>query len=459
MPVQFEPVQGRCLETDEPIQREPVAAFPNARRYRMLDREAFHWWPPADGSHAGETYLELPKSSISNREYCTIAVLSYPDGWFADNVLDVVLEMISLQHDAESHEICIANSLMGQCLYFPGLGDLDGNNFAGMAEYKKLFETKKWIFIPINDGMVEKDTSSSQGAHWSFIAVNRRDQVAHYVDSLFSADWRYQDLAHTIAKGLGNILGEQYEFTVEYNAPGQWEHNMYNGSRGWDVGPCGPFVVIMIKIYVEAIIQARNIGQEDCLGLQLGHGFGERFRQRFDSLRVRCDIVESMARLKVRIDADRLTGQHDAAALAGLEDTAEVIDDQQPLFDKPARIFFEGEVDEGMMEQDSETDSSTSPILEVDFDSDDLEDEWRIEKLDSDSRIEYGPFEDVVLSSSPCEAVKGGVDHRKSVQAGVCHRTGFGHRLTRTSGVQLNRDIMVIADDAPAVEIKLSPSQ
>jgi len=455
MPIQFEPAQRRCLELDEPIQREPVAAFPVARRYRMLDRAQNHHYPPAYGPHADDTYLELPKSSLSNRDARTITALSLPDGWFADNILDVALELISLEIDAESHEICIANSLMAQCLFIPGLGDSDGNNYAGMAEYKKMFENKKWIFIPINDGILEKDATSTQGAHWSFIAVNRRDRVAHYVDSLFSKNWKYQDLAGTIATGLGNILGEEYDFRVEYHAPDQWAHNSYDDSRGWDMGPCGPFVVTMINLYVQEIIRVRNAGLEDALSLRIGDGYGEIFRHLFDSFRVRCNIVERLARLKIKLEADRLTSQHDAIVLAGLGDSVEVIDDQQPLFDDLVQVLEEDAATSG-------TESAASPIREDDFESDDLEDEWRNGEPQSDTRAKYDSPEDVVISSSPYDPAKDAGDPRDDYilkQDGVVHRSGSDHHLRRTSGVQIDGDIMATDDEEFAVEINLSPTE
>jgi hypothetical protein len=381
----FEPLYVLSRETDEPIPREPFVHFPDARRHRMLDRERHHHYPPRDE----ETYLELLKSSLSNNEFRTITVLHYPDGWFADNVLDVALEMVSLEYNADSHNIFIANSLMGQCLYGPGVeGDVDGNNFAGMDEYKRMFENKQWIFIPINDGMVARDTSIAQGAHWSFVAVNRRDLIAHYVDSLYVRDWRYQQLANAIVRGLGNILNEEYEFTIEIYTPHQWYDNKYDNYHGHDVGPCGPFVVTMIKEYVAEIVHHRENGLGELSDLYITPRWSRGFRQIFNSFDVRVDITVHMARLKIKLNADRLADQHDAVVLAGLGNTIEVVHDQQPLFDRRVE-----EVREGTYETD--TDSSVSAILEDDSNSDDLQDiMWT-------SLAKYKPSEDGAADNDP----------------------------------------------------------
>ncbi|KAF2686005.1 hypothetical protein K458DRAFT_207517 [Lentithecium fluviatile CBS 122367] len=407
--VEFEPVAVRFHETDEPIQREPVTSFPDARRYRMLERETDHWWPPVHGNNGDKKYLQLPKSSLSNREYSTITALDLPNCWFADSILDVALEMISLARNAESHGICIANSGTSQCLLLAGMqGDTDGDN-TGMEEYKKMLENNNWIFIPINDGMLASDSSVTQGSHWSFLAVDRLHKVAHYVDSLFVIDPGYQQLATIIAQGVGNILGEKYRVRIEFRTPNQWRHNSLDLRDGYDRGPCGPFVVTMIEQYVKEIVRHRNMGQENDMQLNLRWTHPETFRRIFNSLKVRYQISDLMARLKIKLEANRYRNEHDAVALAGLENIVEVIADQEPLFGPQVESIGDAWPSRSPShEEESESDSTLveevdpqSSVREDDFELDNNEDDWSDIKQDPATRVEYSPLKDDAPSHKP----------------------------------------------------------
>ncbi|KAF1958277.1 hypothetical protein CC80DRAFT_546516 [Byssothecium circinans] len=297
------PIKHR--ETDEPIARAPNEPFPDQRRYKELGRVLDHCFPRIEGM-----FIELPKRSLTNEDFLTILMSDHPwEAWWRDSILDVALEMLSLRYNVEAYGIGIESSVTAQVLYWPGIeDDTSGNDYAGLSEYKSMFEDKKWIFIPINDGYVEKDGSSTHGAHWSLIAVDRVHLIAHYVDSLFVGNYYYRKVASIIATGLGRILGEEYKFSPEMYTPNQWTHNTFNGN---DSGPCGPFVVTMIKHYVCHIIA----NQPGDIRLSIERGFAPYFERHFNSCDVRYDVGWQLAVLKRTHNAELLTCTWDKAVL------------------------------------------------------------------------------------------------------------------------------------------------
>jgi hypothetical protein len=170
-----------------------------------------------------------------------------------------------------------------------------------------MFASASWIFIPINDAYIETDTTTTQGSHWSLVAVDRNRDIAHYVDSLMVRDERYQIVAEWTAYGLGRLLDEEYDFNPEFETPHQWDHNRYNGHSGDDFGPCGPFVVTMVEQYVRNIIRKSVHGQADNIYLEIGDKYHDHFKQLFNSYDVRVRVALDMQEAKANREAQLLS--------------------------------------------------------------------------------------------------------------------------------------------------------
>jgi hypothetical protein len=347
MPVSFEPVPTVGFlnrEMDEPTLREPTIQLPDPRRYEELNLLCN--FPPLND----EKYLEVGDSSITNAEFHLIPELAGTNSWFTDNILDVALEMVRLEYETDSHEIAITVSTAVQLLYMAGVG----LGTEGMDHYKESSKDKKWIFLPINDGL-----DGTTPTHWSLLVVNRHDYTAHYVDSLYPDSGYHVENGQHVAKGLGILLDEEYQFVVEEYAPNQKMHNTHKIWRdgvklGEDAGPCGPFVVTMTKIYIQEITLAEGYCHAD---LYLAFDFPSRFRHLFNSYLVRQDIQNKMAELKKKLMARELTAAHDAVVLAGQEDV-EMADAQwEPLFNGTGRIM-----PPSLLTEVSESSSSSSTI-------------------------------------------------------------------------------------------------
>lgn len=322
-PTSFSTLPKSSYETDEPVSREPVASFPNPRRYHELVNIGQHLDPPKDDG----TYLELQKSSLTNEDFWSIIDLNFPNVWFRDTVLDAGLEIVSLRYNVEKHKIAIANSLTAQLLFGIGAAsDVGDNDYSEYAEYKRLFENKEWIFVPVNNGMLEQDAADIRGNHWSLIAIDRRNKIAHYVDSLYIRNDRFIELAHTLATGIGRLLGDVYLFVPEQWSPHQWDHNKYKNAFGPDRGPCGPFVVTMVALSVQVIIQRRERRAEADFGMTISQGFPEEFHRLFDSFEVRLYIGRMMVFIKTRQEAKALKAIYDAEVRPTL-DSVEVVDE------------------------------------------------------------------------------------------------------------------------------------
>ncbi|KAF2637266.1 hypothetical protein P280DRAFT_483145 [Massarina eburnea CBS 473.64] len=327
-PVALMPLPAAPREMEEPVSRAPSAAFPTVCRYPELTHAT--WVGNVRFDH--RTFIDLPKSCLSNTDFRVILDHNGPDAWWSDPILDAALELISLRYNVEEHKIFIASSLIGQILYPAGIGEEDetGVSYVGLSEYRTMMEDKHWIFIPINDGYTEQDASVTRGNHWSLIVVDRIHRVAHYVDSLWVKDYGYQNTAYTIAAGVGRVLGEGYHFSPEVYTPHQWRNNSFKG----DSGPCGPFVVTMIKQYVCQIISTPPALRGE-LSFSLPREYQFFFEKVFDSRQVRLDVHWALIFLKKRQWSEKEMVHFDAKVLDG--SNVELVEKPRMMFNATAQ--------------------------------------------------------------------------------------------------------------------------
>ncbi|KAF2476965.1 cysteine proteinase [Lindgomyces ingoldianus] len=303
--VEFVLFPGKWVELEPPAFREPILSLPNPCRFQELAQANFS--PPIDE----EIYLQLDESSLQNDEFHMIVDLQ-SCSWFRDNILNVALEMLSNQFSCKARRIEIANSMVSQILFRVGYGgDVDNNNFVHYAEEKRRFEDKDWIFFPINDGFASDDSTQVCGSHWSLVAINRPDGLAHYIDSMSNEGNNKQALIGAcVAEGLGNILEERYALYIEEYAPDQYADNQCKS----DLGPCGPFVVVMIFKYLNLITEHQDEGTEEYIDLSIPESFVSE-AWLFNSQRVRLHIREMIAEEQCRQETRRTAAEHDLVAL------------------------------------------------------------------------------------------------------------------------------------------------
>ncbi|KAL1600536.1 hypothetical protein SLS60_006922 [Paraconiothyrium brasiliense] len=326
-----EQVGTSMRETDEPVQRRTVLPFPDPLRYRNLHRWGYVW-PPFNE----DTYAHIGNAMVSNEDICSIMQLTGFHCWYRDTVLDAALELTSLYYDAEDNGIAVASSTTAQCVQFAATG-VDDADMNELRAYKTMFEGKKWIFVPLNDGMGGTSAEEVRGTHWALLAIDRPNKRAHYIDGLFSWTDDWQNIGRSLALAFGNLLGDgMYEFCIEHNAPHQWNHNQF---RGTDSGPCGPYVVKMVQEIMCYIRYHQRHETEDQISLRLGSGFSSSFN--FNSFGERRCLLWTLAGFKASQVANDRAMQHDNMTLGQprpfglveLRDPASLLYDA-PLFDE-----------------------------------------------------------------------------------------------------------------------------
>ncbi|KAF2001726.1 hypothetical protein P154DRAFT_562442 [Amniculicola lignicola CBS 123094] len=295
-----------CMEVDLPIQNMNYLKFPHPLRHRELYRVC-----------KGEsTFLEL-ETSLLTWEDLVLITDTGQHSWMQDSSLNVALELLGLDFDCKEHGIVFANSFSGQVLWRVGnYGDVDGNDYAYHGDEKSLFRGKDFIFIPINDGY-HNEHGDIGGTHWSLLVVNMITKTAHYIDSFLREQSREMEIGFTVTVGLSRIIGEHIGFEVEWFAPQQFEHNLFNG----DCGACAPSVYYMSFVLVDQIrrLQDNGFGEGLRMVAQLPEGMGEDFRYwNFNSLHVRRRmqkrILEEKA-FQTNTLAQQLTAKHDQEVL------------------------------------------------------------------------------------------------------------------------------------------------
>ncbi|KAJ4360776.1 uncharacterized protein N0V89_001343 [Didymosphaeria variabile] len=292
-------------ETDEPVQRQTLLPFPDPLRYRILHRWGYVLPPVND-----DTYAHIGNALLSNEDIWSIMQLTGIYSWYRDTVLDAALELTSLYYDGETNGIAVASSTTAQCVQFAATG-VDDAAMIELRAYKTMFDDKKWIFVPLNDGMGGTSAEEVRGGHWALLAIDRPNKRAHYIDGLFSWAVDWQNIAQSLALAFGNLLGDgKYDFYVEQNAPHQWNHNSFGSA---DSGPCGPYVVKMVQTMMHHIYHSQLHGVEDQISLHLEYGMSFLFI--FNSFEERQSLVYTLAGFKASQVANDRAMKHDDMVL------------------------------------------------------------------------------------------------------------------------------------------------
>ncbi|KAL5416148.1 hypothetical protein PMIN06_006255 [Paraphaeosphaeria minitans] len=290
-------------ETDEPVRLRNQITLPDPLRYREL-----HRWGcvlpqfnadkyPGDNSgrdFLNDTYTQFSDGPLRNEDFATITLMNR-DSWYRDDVMDAALALCSIYYGADDNEIMVVGSGTAQAFKFAAMADRE-LDMTELRAYAPRFQGKKWILMPLNDGIGGTSTGQFQGTHWSLLAIDRPNKSAHYIDGLGNG---MEKMAKRYACALQKMVDdEEYDFSIEWNAPHQW---CDNSTPFDDWGPCGPYVVKMIKIMMDQIRTLHNAGCDAEIGFHLSPDFRSRFD--FNSYAERRALEYTIASFK----ADQVT--------------------------------------------------------------------------------------------------------------------------------------------------------
>jgi hypothetical protein len=261
-------------------------------------------------------YLQLGDIHIKNYYFNHILTLNgHSEAWMDDSILNTALEALRRITCCSSHQIDILDTNTAQILHMAEA--MEEAQDACYDYLRQRFYGKKWIFIPINDGVDSIHERDPSGTHWSLVIVDRIHNDVFYYDSMRRYGSRIMGIAQSVARGLLQVLGEdtkRYKWCEQQNSPNQWTHNRCT----IDNGACGPFVWKMCSHMIEHIKEHRWVGREGHCSLALEEGFPEYFRLMFDSWLVRQEMWNLIAHFKKRdVDVPRFIEEHDRVAVEG----------------------------------------------------------------------------------------------------------------------------------------------
>jgi hypothetical protein len=299
----------------------PQLPFPSPLRYLDFYKYSFPNPPPNN-----DIFLQIDNAEITNNEWWYITHTSGEEKWMLDNGLDMALKVLSCDLSCQAPNIAIASSIDSQVCYNP---DPDGKD-----DYPERFGDKRWIFMPVNDGMRGVVNDNVNGVHWSVVALDRVHKSAHYYDSIFVNDIRWLRLAQRISAGMLHALGENLEEWIlrgEEHSPCQIRDNQCE----FDGGACAPIVYYIINMLISHICTHQQAGTEEQCSLELYSDFPSIFRSQFHSYHIRHHMQRSIGWAKMQKDAEERTCRHDWRAIA-CEDVE--VQDEPPLrFDTPRK--------------------------------------------------------------------------------------------------------------------------
>lgn len=295
-------VESRYGETEPVLLQNENMPLPNPLRYAPLTRLSH----PLYNS---ETYLSLEESSLENGYFNYILDWEGDEAWMDDSILNVALECLRRSYDCSAHGIDIINTNLVQSIRMFHLTDDTQGPSSDFIRTR--LNDKRWIFIPVNDGMNKESYEVNRsGSHWYLIVYDRLHKYAFCYDSQGRDLEHREPLAHEICLSLMRILREdrkQWQWQPQKNSPCQWENNL----SPQDKGACGPFVFLMCMRMIERIIQVQRDGMEDqcCLGLTAE--FPANWGTFFHSLGVRWQMQNLIAHHRCVQDAARYMEEHD----------------------------------------------------------------------------------------------------------------------------------------------------
>jgi len=372
---------AKCDEAEPILQKTPDLLLPNPRRYPAFCVPSAHN-PINDNS----LYLELGTAVLHNEPFNHITDYEWPHAWMRDEALNMALEVLRRDMNCDRYSIGFADSNMTQTFQIAlSCNETSAHHYDC---YREQFGDKRWIFITVNDATGSLDEG---GTHWSLAVLDRVHKRGHYIDSYFIRKEEAQELGKRVSCGLLQILGEnleEWQYYIEYRSPHQ---NFYNRTP-WDKGSCGPFVYRMTQTLVHNIKQGQDAGREQDLDLRFFHGYQDWWGHAFNSIEVRYEILNRIARWKVFEDSMMLMYQHDQRVREEedvmLLDTPDITSFGQP----PAPALAEASglgTDVAQLEEKAETHDDDANYTIIGESDDEL--------LSNDSSFATEPPEDILL--------------------------------------------------------------
>ncbi|KAH7082237.1 hypothetical protein FB567DRAFT_581641 [Paraphoma chrysanthemicola] len=194
-----------------PINSRKGDQLPDPKRHKYLDRSNFYS-PPTDD----ELYLDLPQSSLSNREFHDLLKTADDDGWYHDNTIGTSLEILKNITECEKHNITILPP--GQVIPLARLGatedpnteyaygshDPKGDTWVQFKDTSDAIKDKEFVFMPLSDSYrrtsddyLKPGHNQVAGGHWTLLVLDCRGpaiQAMHFNSSpgLHMADVKQQ---------------------------------------------------------------------------------------------------------------------------------------------------------------------------------------------------------------------------------------------------------------------------
>ena len=284
--------------------------FPSPFRYTDLSMKIAYAPPDND-----DTYLELGDATLSNFHFLRMCNMIDYHAWMEDEGLNMSLESLRQNKKCADHHIDVISTNLVQVLYMTFR--LQDHNDPHWNKNKERWNDKRWIFIPINNGISGEEAETlSAGSHWALVIMDRVHKRAFYYDSMGIKDDAIQLIAYHVTIALLKVLAEDmglWKWKPQEYTPNQWRDNQTEG----DVGPCGPFVWQMCRIMIDQIIEHQLHDQEQGCDLRLDSSFPSWFGKQFASYHVRLAMYHLVAHYKCRQVPMRLIDEHDQAAIQG----------------------------------------------------------------------------------------------------------------------------------------------
>jgi hypothetical protein len=245
---------------------------------------------------------------LTNEDLYSIIATSGFECWYSDEVLEAAVYLLSRYYETEVNRIGLLGPAAVQSIRFILLDD----DMSGQREYISQLKDKDYIFVPINSGMFATDYDETHGYHWALLAIDRRRLEAWYIDGFAATrrDREWQRLAWDLMVAVGKILGEEYTIWAVEDPPDQYRDNASD-----DEGPCGPYIIKMMKYYILKILDYQKNGISHLIDLEPLQDVKQHFRDTFDSSDERWCLVHTLAGVKASQIASERAMKHDEAAI------------------------------------------------------------------------------------------------------------------------------------------------
>ncbi|KAH7070537.1 hypothetical protein BKA63DRAFT_605774 [Paraphoma chrysanthemicola] len=250
--------------------------LPDPKRYTYLDRSDFYS-PPNDDA----LYLDLPQSTLHNRDFHNLLKTADGDGWYSDNTIGTSLETLKNITESEKHNITILPP--GQVLplarlgatedpdteYAYGPGKSKAETWSQFEDISAAIKDKAFIFMPLSnsyrrntdDYLYEAGHDQLAGSHWTLLVLDCRGPVIQAMHFNSKPELDMANVEQYCYRGAWFLL-RQLGMTIEAPPSGddQWKPRQANNvphqgrdNAARDAGGCGPFVWWMAKELIQYI--------------------------------------------------------------------------------------------------------------------------------------------------------------------------------------------------------------